>query len=141
MKPNSSLLMVGTVVLVPPTLSFAIVLAVVPYSVVSSQTTPICADFSYLMLSVNQYTELQKIQLEVNPQVWAVLTQSQQAQLHEKLAQSQNLWQGLTILDLSETQQSLVKSIMKSQRLKMFKLLTPDQRRQLGRSLPVELLQ
>jgi Spy/CpxP family protein refolding chaperone len=133
--------MVGTVALVPPTLSFTIILVVVPYSVASLQTISSCSNFAYLLLSVNQDKELQKIQSETIPQVWAVLTQSQQAQLDTKLVQGQNLWQGLAILDLSETQQSLVKSIMKSQRLKMFKLLTPEQRRQLGRSLPVELFQ
>jgi Spy/CpxP family protein refolding chaperone len=105
------------------------------------QAIPSCSSFSCLSLSVNQHTELQKIQSENIPQVWAVLTQSQQAQLDTKLAQGQTLWQGLAILDLSEAQQSLVKSIMKSQRLKMFKLLTPDQRQQLGRNLSAQLLQ
>jgi hypothetical protein len=140
-KPNSSVLMVGTLALAPPTLSFTIVLVVVPYSVESLQAIPNCSDFSCLSLSVNQHKELQKIQAETIPQVWAVLTKSQQGQLDAKLVQGQNLWQGLTILDLSGTQQSLVKSIMKSQRLKMFKQLTPDQRRQLGLSLPAQLLQ
>jgi hypothetical protein len=140
-KPHSSLLMAGTVALVPPTLSFAIVLVVVPYSVASLQVIPSCSNFSCLSLSVNQHKEIQKIQSETITQVWTVLTQSQQEQLDEKLAQGQNLWQGLAILDLSEAQQSLVKSIMKSQRLKMFKLLTPDQRQQLGRNLPAQLLQ
>ncbi len=141
MKPNSSLLMVGTVALVPPTLSFAIVLIVVPYSVASLQAIPSSSNSFQLLLSADQQKELRKVQSETQPQILAVLTPSQQAQLEAKLAQGLLLWQGLAILDLSETQQSEIRSITKSQRLKIFKQLTPDQRRQLGRSLPTQLFQ
>ncbi len=141
MKPNSSLLMVGTVALVPPTYSFAIFLVVVPYSVESLKTMPSGPNFSSLSLSLDQHKELQEIQSEIKPQVLAVLTLSQQVQLDAALMQGQNFWQGVASLNLSETQQSEVQTIMKSQRLKMFKPLTPEQRQQLGRSLPVQLLQ
>lgn len=140
MKPNSSSLMVGTVALVPPTLSFTIFLAIVPYSVTSLQTIPSGSDSLRLLLSVVQQKKLQKIYSEMKPQVLAVLNPSQQGQLDATLAQGQNLWQGLAILDLSEIQQSRVRGIMKSQRLKIFKLLTPNQRRQLGHSLPAQIL-
>jgi hypothetical protein len=140
-KPNSSLLMVGTVALVPPTYSFAIFLVVVPYSVELLQTMPSVPNFSSLSLSLDQHKELQEIQSEIKPQVLAVLTPSQQVQLDAALMQGQNFWQGVASLNLSETQQSEVQTIMKSQRLKMFKPLAPEQRRQLGRSLPMQLLQ
>jgi hypothetical protein len=138
---NSNLLVVGTVALVSPTLTFAIFLVVMPYTVESSQAMPSHSDFFRLSLGVDQQKELQIIQLETKPKILAVLTSSQRAQLDEMLAQGQLLWQGLATLDLSEAQQSEVQSIVKSQRLKIFKQLTPDQRRQLGRSLPTQLFQ
>jgi Spy/CpxP family protein refolding chaperone len=140
-KSNSSLLMVSTVALVPPTLSFAILLVVIPYSVESLQPIPNDPNFSSLLLSLDQHKELQEIQSAVKPQILAVLNPSQQAQLETKLMQGQSFWQGIASLDLSKTQQATVRTIMKAQRLKMFKLLTPRQRRQLGRSLPTQLLQ
>jgi hypothetical protein len=140
-KPNSSLLMVGTVALVPPTLSFAIVLVVVPYSVASLQVIPSSPSSFRLLLSADQQKELRKVQSEAMPQILAVLTPSQQAQLEAKLARGLLLWQELAILNLSKAQQSEIRSIIKSQRLKIFKQLTPDQRRQLGRSVPAQLLQ
>jgi hypothetical protein len=140
-KPNSSLLMVGTVALVPPTLSFAIFLAIVPYSVASLEAISSGSDPFQFLLSVDQQKKLQKLHAEMKPQVLAILHPNQQAQLETTLTQGQNLWEGLAILNLSEIQKSRVQGIMKSQRLKIFKLLTPDQRRQLGRSLPAQLLQ
>jgi hypothetical protein len=140
-KSNSNLLVVGTVALVSPTLTSAIFLIVMPYTVESCQAMPSYSNFFRLSLSVDQQQELQTIQLETKSKMLAVLTLGQRAQLDETLAQGQLLWQGLAILDLSEAQQSEVRSIIKSQRLKIFKQLTPDQRRQLGRSLPTQLFQ
>jgi uncharacterized membrane protein len=139
-NPNSNLLMVGTVALVPPTLSFAILLVVMPYSVASLQAMPDDPDFFRLSISVDQQKELQQIHVETQPRILAVLTPTQRTQMDTTLAQGQLLWQGLAILDLSEAQQSEIRGIIKSQRLKIFKQLTPDQRRQLGRSLPTPLL-
>ncbi len=141
MKPNSSQLMVGTVALVSPTLSFVIFLAIVPYSVASLQTISRGSDPLQLLLSVDQQKKLQELNAEMKPQVLAILNPNQQTQLDAVLTQGKNMWEGLAILDLSEIQKSRVQGIMKSQRLKIFKLLTPDQRRQLGRSLPAQLLQ
>jgi hypothetical protein len=140
-KSNSSLLVVGTVALVSPTLTFAIFLVVIPCVAASFQAMPSYSDSFRLSISADQQKEFQNIQLETKPKILAVLTPSQQAQLDEKLAQGQLLWQGLAVLDLSEAQQSEVQSVIKSQRLKIFKQLTPDQRRQLGRSLPTQLFQ
>jgi hypothetical protein len=120
--------MVGTVALVPHTLSFAILLVVIPYSVESLQPTPSDPNFSSLLLSLDQYKGLQEIQSGVRPKVLAVLNPFQQAQLDTKLMQGQTFWQGIASLDLSKTQQATVQTIMKAQRLKMFKLLTPHQR-------------
>lgn len=133
--------MVGTVALVPPTLSFTILLVVIPYSVESLQPIPNDPNFSSLLLSLDQHKELQEIQSAVKPQILAVLNPSQQAHLDTSLMQGQTFWQGIASLDLSETRKSKIRTIMKAQRLKMFKLLTPHQRRQLGRSLPTQLLQ
>jgi hypothetical protein len=140
-KSNSSLLTIGTVALVSPTLSFTIFLAIIPYSVASLHTMLSGPHSSQLFLSVDQEKELQRIHSQMKPQVLAVLNPNQRSQLNTTLAQGQNLWQGLVILDLSETQQSEVQSIVKFQRLKIFKLLTSDQRQQLGSSLPASLLQ
>jgi hypothetical protein len=140
-KPNSDLLMVGTVALVPPTLSFAICLVVMPYSVTSFQEIPSDPNCFQLLLSVNQQKELRKIQSNAKPKILAVLNPDQQEQMNAKLSQGLLLWQGLVILDLSEVQQSEIQCIIKSQRLAIFKQLTPDQRRHLGRSLPKQLLQ
>jgi Leucine-rich repeat (LRR) protein len=141
MKPDSNLLLVGTVVFVNPTLSFTITLTVVPCSVEKSQEMPKGSSFFQLLLSIDQQKELQILQSITKPQILTILNPIQQLQLKESLTQGQALWQGLTILDLSETQQSEIKNIMKIQRLKIFKLLTPDQRQQLGSNLPAQLLQ
>lgn len=134
MTPNLSPLMVGMVALVSPTLSFAIIQTIIPYSVTSAQAMPSGPDFSGLSLNSDQQKQLRDIQLEVKPKVLAVLTPTQQEQLESKLKQGQTLWQGLASLDLSKKQQSKVQSIMKSQRFKIVKILTPDQRSQLMHS-------
>jgi Leucine-rich repeat (LRR) protein len=141
MKPDSNLLLVGTVAFVNPTLSFTITLTVVPCSVERLQEMPKGSSFFQLLLSIDQQKELQILQSITKPQILTILNPIQQLQLKESLTQGQALWQGLTILDLSETQQSEIKNIMKIQRLKIFKLLTPDQRQQLGSNLPAQLLQ
>jgi hypothetical protein len=141
MEPDSSLLLVGTVVFANPTLSYTMILTAAPYPVETFQEMPRGSHPFQLLLSVDQQKELQNLQSVMKPQVLTVLTPIQQVQLNEWLIQGQALWQGLTMLDLSETQQSEIKSIMKVQRLKIFKLLTPHQRRQLAHSLPTQLLQ
>jgi hypothetical protein len=139
MKTNLNPLIVGTVALVPPTLSFAIVMVFVPYSV--SQAIPISSspDFSQLSLSVDQQQQVQTLQLEINSKILAILNRTQQAQMGEKLAQGQNLWQGLASIDLSQAQQSRIQTILKSQRQMILKVLTPEQGQQLLQSLPASI--
>jgi Spy/CpxP family protein refolding chaperone len=141
METNSSLLLFGTVAFVDPALSFTIILTVVPYAVEKMQELPSIPNSFQLLLSMDQQKGLQNLQLVMKPQIMKILNPIQQIQLDESLKQGQALWQGLTLLDLSETQRTKIKRIMKNQRLKIFKLLTPSQRQQFGRSLPAQLFQ
>ncbi len=138
MKPNLNVLMnavmVGMGVLVSSPESFSIVQIIVPYSVASVQAMPSGPDFSTLSLNSEQQEQLRNIQLEIKPQIMAVLTSSQQVLLEAKLAQGQTLWQGIASLDLSRKQQSKIQNIIKSQRFKIVKILTPEQREKLMRS-------
>jgi hypothetical protein len=133
MKSNLSPLIVGIVALVSPTLSFAIIQIIVPYSV-TAQAMPSEPGFSKLSLSVEQQRQLQNIQLEMRPQILAVSTPNQKSQLEMQLKQGNTLWQGLASLDLSKAQQSKFQNITKPQRFKVVNLLTPEQREQLMRS-------
>lgn len=130
MKPNLSPLVLGMVAWMPIIPSSIIIQTILLPSVTSAQTMPE-PDFSKLSLSVKQQKQFEAI---MKPQIMPVLTSNQQKQLNANLAQGQPFWQAVRSLNLSSSQQSEVKDIMKSQRFKIVKILTPEQRAQLMRS-------
>jgi periplasmic protein CpxP/Spy len=132
-KPNLSALIVGTATLALPNLPLAIIQTIIP-CLVSAQDMSKGPDFSRLSLSVEQQKQLKNIQLEMKPQVMAVLNQSQKTQLEAKLARGQSLFQGMASLNVSEEQKSKLQGTMRYKMFKIFSLLTPEQRSQLMRS-------
>jgi Spy/CpxP family protein refolding chaperone len=130
MKPNLSALMVGVVAWMLTIPSAAIIQTIFPTSAASARNMP-DPDFSKLSLSAKQQKQFEAI---MKPQIMPVLTSSQQKQLDANLSQGQSFWQALRSLNLSVTQQSKVKDMMKSQRFKIVKILTPEQREKLMQS-------
>jgi hypothetical protein len=130
-KLNWNSLIVGMAVWVSPALFFAFTQIVTPFSVISAQEMTNGPDFSKLSLSAEQQKRIRNIQLEMKPQVLAVLNPSQKTQLEAKLAHGQTLLQGMANLNLSENQKSKLQSTMRSHMFQIVKLLTPKQREKL----------
>jgi hypothetical protein len=130
-KLNWNSLIIGMAVWVSPALFFAFTQIVTPFAVISAQEMTNGPDFSKLSLSAEQQKRISNIQLDMKPQILAVLNPSQKTQFEATLARGQTLFQGMASLNLSENQKSKLHSTMRSHMFQIVRLLTPEQREKL----------